>query len=249
MSNKLTQGILSVLQYILLLIIVYVIQYLIGLVWEMPDYLDILFNFIVGILAVFITVSEEKMKTMKMIPILRTHFSAMNKVNKKIVSGAQEGTFKGSLQFIGGILYMILYSLFINTLSLIIKAIIASVNQTALMYDFLPSFALLLGSVPCAYLKWLSVFYSDQKRIEKAQQNKERMKVLTGKVVYTAKLYILFISYLIWLTGEVIFLSTNATWANYMNTFVVSALIYFAILTVILIVSRITAKFVDQSAN
>jgi len=124
---------------------------------------------------------------------------------------------------------------------------VASATSTALVYDFLPSFALLLGSVPCAYLKWLVVFYSDQKKIELAHQNKERLKVITGKFVYTAKLYVLFISYFIWLLGEVIFLSTNALWATHMNTFVIAAMIYFATLTVILIVLRITAKFVDQS--
>jgi hypothetical protein len=247
MANNLTQAILSVVQYILLLIIVYVIQFLIGKVWEMPVFLDLLFNFIVGIVAIFVTVSEEKMKSLKMIPILRTHFNAMNRINKKITTGAEEGSFKGSLQFIWGIIFMIIYSLFINTIALIIQAIMASINQTAFTYDFLPSFAILLGSVPCAYLKWMSVFFADQKKIEKANRDKERGKAFVGKMVYTAKLWVLFISYLIWLTGEVIFLSTNQVWAQYMNIFVIVAIIYWAFLTVVLIVLRITAKFVGQS--
>lgn len=108
--NKLKKIVNSVVQYFILLILIYVIQYIIEHFWQMPDYLDLLFNFIVGIHAILITISEEKMKQLKMIPILRVHFESMNEVNEKIAQGAKDGTFKGSLRFLGGISYMILYS-------------------------------------------------------------------------------------------------------------------------------------------
>lgn len=64
-------------------------------------------------------------------------------------------------------------------------------------------------------------------------------------MIFSSKLWVLFISYFVWLTGEVIFLSTNAEWASYMNLFVIVALIYFVLLTAILIILRLSIKIGD----
>jgi hypothetical protein len=232
----------SIFQYVILLVIVLIIENLIGRLWELPVYLDLVANFIVGMVAIFITIDEEKLKKMKLIPIIRTHFEAMNMVNEKIGQGAKDGSFKGSLQFSWGLVYLILYSLFINTLTLIIKAIIAKFSQTEFIFDFLPAFALMLGAVPIAYLKWLGRFYQDQKKLIKAAQQGDRKNAIIGKMAYTAKLWVLFITYFIWLIGEIIFLSTNPYWAQYLNVFAIAAVLYWVLLTIILAILRKSAK-------
>ena len=232
----------SLIQYVILLILVMLIEYLIGRVWELPVYLDLLFNFIVGIVAIFVNIDEEKLEKMKLIPILRAHFEAMNNVNKKIGQGAHDGSFKGSLQFSWGLIYLILYSLFINTITLIIQAIVAAISETTFVFDFLPAFALLLGSVPIAYIKWLSIFYQDQKKFVKATQEKDRKAAIVGKMAYTAKLWVLFITYIIWFIGEMILLSTNPVWSQYLNIFAIIVFLYWMILTIILIILRVSTK-------
>ena len=196
------------------------IGFIIALFIKIPWYVSYPIFFVFGILAVAIDIPEERSKKLKYIPLLRRHFRMMHRVRMQIGIAAKEGKLRSAYKFVFGMFIIIVYLFFMNLAILSIKVILYYVLQNyGIEYtgDFNPSdplrfteaFLSLLGAGITAYIVWLTSFHREYKNVRigfRKKTFKDTMRSVGKGFVLFFQLYILFISYIIWIVGEALFM-------------------------------------------
>ena len=222
MSKNLTVRINEKLRTVIISVITYLffvgIGFLIALFIEIPQYISYPVFFIFGVLAVAIDIPDDKMRWLKLIPLFRRHFLMMHRVRLRIGVSAKEGKLSSAYKFAGGMIIVILYLFFMNLAVISIKLILHFTINYSDPFRFTEAFLSLLGAGITAYIIWLHSFHRDYKRMRtgfKTRSLKEKVRSVTKGFALFAKLYILFISYIIWAVGEFLFMLGTPFFADY----------------------------------
>ena len=198
----------SIISYLVLLGIGLIIGYYV----KIPIEISYAILFIFGILAVALNLDEKKMHWLKQIPLLRHHFSLMNRINKKIGESAKAGTLKNAFKFLIGMIMLILYLFLFNIFLILIRLILSIGVSDTDPLRFVEAFITLIGAGITAYVVWLIAFYKEIKRLKKKEFGSLKKKLITkmksglGFVNIYIKLIPLSIAYLVWITGEILFM-------------------------------------------
>ncbi|MHA1109556.1 MAG: hypothetical protein ACTSRE_00530 [Promethearchaeota archaeon] len=242
MSKKMTIRINEKLRTILISVITYAfflgIGFLIALFIEIPQYISYPIFFIFGVLAVAIDIPDDKMKWLKLIPLFRRHFLMMHRVRLRIGISAKEGKLSSAYKFAGGMIYVILYLFFMNLAVISIKYILHFAINYSDPFRFTEAFLSLLGAGITAFIIWLTSFYRDYKKMRsmlKSRDFKKKARTITQGVSWIVKFYILFISYIIWIVGESLFMIGTQFFPEYFWYMLLGAVGFFAVLVITLI--------------
>ena len=200
--------IFSVVSYVILLGIGLVVGYFI----KIPIEVSYSILFIFGILAVALNLDEKKMHWLKQIPLLRHHFSLMNRIHKKIGESAKGATLKEAFKFLSGMIMLILYLFLFNIFIILIRLILAIGIPDTDPLRFIEAFITLIGAGITAYILWLVAFYREMKKIKTKELGSFKKKLIKkmnsglGFINILLKLIPLSLSYLVWITGEILFM-------------------------------------------
>lgn len=197
--------IFSIVSYVILLGIGLVAGYFI----KIPIEISYSILFVFGILAVALNLDEKKMHWLKQIPLLRHHFSLMNRINQKIGESAKAGTLKEAFKFLIGMILLIFYLFLINIFIIFIRLILSIGIPETDPFKFIEAFVTLIGAGITAYIVWLLAFYREMKRLKELRSSKKiikKMKSGLGFVNFLLKLIPLSLAYLIWIGGEILFM-------------------------------------------
>ncbi len=197
--------IFSIVSYVILLGIGLVVGYFI----KIPIEISYSILFVFGILAVALNLDEKKMHWLKQIPLLRHHFSLMNRINQKIGESAKAGTLKEAFKFLIGMILLILYLFLINVFIILIRLILSTGIPDTDPFRFVEAFVTLIGAGITAYIVWLMAFYREMKRLKELGSSKKiikKMKSGLGFVNFLLKLIPLSLAYLVWIGGEILFM-------------------------------------------
>ena len=242
MSKKMTIRINEKLRSIFISIITYAfflgIGYVIALFIEIPQYISYPTFFLFGILAVAIDIPDEKMRWLKLIPLFRRHFLMMHRVRLRIGVSAKEGKLSSAYKFAGGMLIVILYLFFMNLAVISIKYILHWTINYSDPFRFTEAFLSLLGAGITAFIIWLTSFHRDYKKMRsmfKTRDFKEKARSLTQGFSWLVKFYILFISYLIWIVGESLFMIGTQFFPEYFGYMLLGAAGFFVVFVISLI--------------
>lgn len=242
MSKNLTIRINEKLRTVIISIITYAIAvgigFLIALFIEIPNYISYPIFFIFGVLAVAIDIPDEKMRWLKLIPLFRRHFLMMHRVRLRIGVSAKEGKLSSAYKFAGGMLIVILYLFFMNLALISIKLILHFVIDYSDPFRFTEAFLSLLGAGITAYIIWLNSFHRDYKFMRtgyKTRNLKVKVRSIAKGFGLFAKLYILFISYIIWAIGEFLFMIGTPFFIDYYVYLLLGVAGFFTILVVSLL--------------
>ena len=242
MSKNLTIKINEKLRTIIISVITYAfflgIGYLIALFIEIPQYVSYPVFFIFGVLAVAIDIPDDKMRWLKLIPLFRRHFLMMHRVRLRIGVSAKEGKLSSAYKFAGGMLIVIFYLFFMNLAMISIKYILHLTINYADPFRFTEAFLSLLGAGITAYIIWLNSFHREYKRmrtIYRAPSFKNKIQSVSKGFALIAKLYILFISYIIWIIGECLFMWGTVFFPDYFTYMLLGAAGFFVILVISLV--------------
>ncbi len=242
MSKKLTIKVNEKLRTIIISVITYAfflgIGYLIALFIEIPQYISYPVFFIFGVLAVAIDIPDEKMRWLKLIPLFRRHFLMMHRVRLRIGISAKEGKLSSAYKFAGGMLIVILYLFFMNLVMISIKYILHWTINYSDPFRFTEAFLSLLGAGITAYIIWLNSFHREYKRMRtmyRAPSFKNKIRSVSKGFALITKLYILFISYIIWIIGECLFMLGTAFFPDYFTYMLLGAAGFFVILVISLV--------------
>jgi len=200
--------IFSVVSYVILLGIGLVVGYFV----KIPIEISYSILFIFGILAVALNLDEKKMHWLKQIPLLRHHFSLMNRIHKKIGESAKAATLKEAFKFLGGMIMLILYLFLFNIFIIVIRLIVSIGIPETDPFRFIEAFVTLIGAGITAYIVWLVAFYREIKRLKKKKLGSIKKKIMKkmksglGFVNILLKLIPLSLAYSVWITGEILFM-------------------------------------------
>ncbi len=197
--------IFSIVSYVIFLGIGLVVGYFI----KIPIEISYSILFIFGILAVALNLDEKKMHWLKQIPLLRHHFSLMHRINQKIGESAKAGTLKEAFKFLIGMILLILYLFLINVFIIFIRLILSIGIPEIDPFRFIEAFVTLIGAGVTAYIVWLMAFYREMKRLKGLASSKKiinKMKSGFGFVNFLLKIIPLSLAYLVWITGEILFM-------------------------------------------
>jgi len=214
--------------------------YIIALFIEIPQVISYSIFLVFGILAVAIDIPDEKMKWLKLIPLVRRHFFMMHRVRRRIGIAAKEGKLISAYKFAVGMIIVIAYLFFMNLAIISIKLILHLTINFSDPFRFTEAFLSLLGAGVTSYIIWLWAFHRDYKytiTIVKFQSRsfKEQIRTVTKGFSLALTLYILFISYIIWITGEFLFMLGTTFYPDYFYYFLMGVGGYFIILVLSLI--------------
>ncbi|MHA1702756.1 MAG: hypothetical protein ACTSWK_10845, partial [Promethearchaeota archaeon] len=154
----------------------------------------------------------KKMHWLKQIPLLRHHFSLMNRIHKKIGESAKAATLKEAFKFLGGMIMLILYLFLFNIFIILIRLILTIGIPEADPLRFIEAFITLIGAGITAYIVWLIAFYREMKRIKTKELGSFKKKLIKkmnsglGFANILLKLIPLSLAYLVWITGEILFM-------------------------------------------
>jgi len=197
--------IFSIVSYVILLGIGLVAGYFI----KIPIEISYSILFVFGILAVALNLDEKKMHWLRQIPLLRHHFSLMNRINQKIGESAKAGTLKEAFKFLIGMILLIFYLFLINIFIIFIRLILSIGIPETDPFKFIEAFVTLIGAGITAYIVWLLAFYREMKRLKELRSSKKiikKMKSGLGFVNFLLKLIPLSLAYLVWIGGEILFM-------------------------------------------
>ncbi len=197
--------IFSIVSYVILLGIGLVAGYFI----KIPIEITYSILFVFGVLAVALNLDEKKMHWLKQIPLLRHHFSLMNRINQKIGESAKAGTLKEAFKFLIGMILLIFYLFLINIFIIFIRLILSIGIPETDPFKFIEAFVTLIGAGITAYIVWLLAFYREMKRLKELRSSKKiikKMKSGLGFVNFLLKLIPLSLAYLVWIGGEILFM-------------------------------------------
>ena len=249
MSKTMTIRINEKLRTILISVITYAfflgIGFLIALFIEIPEYISYPIFFIFGVLAVAIDIPDDKMKWLKLIPLFRRHFLMMHRVRLRIGISAKEGKLSSAYKFAGGMIIVILYLFFMNLAVISIKYILHLTINYSDPFRFTEAFLSLLGAGITAFIIWLTSFHRDYKKMRsmlKSRDFKAKARSITQGVSWIVKFYILFVSYLIWVVGESLFMIGTRFFPEYFWYMLLGAVGFFTILVITLILIVFTTK-------
>ncbi|MBN2156752.1 MAG: hypothetical protein JW776_11985 [Candidatus Lokiarchaeota archaeon] len=218
--------------------------YVIALFIAIPQVISYAIFLVFGILAVAIDIPDEKMKWLKLIPLIRRHFFMMHRVRRRIGIAAKEGKLTSAYKFAVGMILVIGYLFFMNLAIISIKLILHFTIDFSDPFRFTEAFLSLLGAGVTAYIIWLRSFHREYKHTLtlikfKSEKFRERTKNVTKGVAkgfsLVLKLYILFISFIIWLTGECLFMLGTPFFTDYITYFLLGTVGFFAALVLSLI--------------
>ncbi len=242
MSKKLTIKINEKLRTIVISVITYAvflgIGFLIALFIKIPQYVSYPIFFTFGVLAVAIDIPDEHMKWLRLIPLLRRHFLMMHRVRLRIGISAKEGKLSSAYKFALGMLILILYLFFMNVALISIKLILHLTINYSDPFRFTEAFLSLLGAGITAYIIWLNSFRREYKKMRnnyKSQLLKDKVRSVTQGFALITKLYILFISYMVWIVGEFLFMLGTMFYPAYIKYFLFGGIGFFVVLAICVI--------------
>ncbi|QEE14705.1 hypothetical protein DSAG12_00519 [Promethearchaeum syntrophicum] len=207
-SKSFIYRLFSIVSYVILLGIGLIVGYFV----KIPIEISYAILFIFGILAVALNLDENKMHWLKQIPLLRHHFSLMNRINKKIGESAKAGTLKEAFKFLIGMFMLILYLFLFNIFIILIRLILSIGIPDTDPLRFVEAFITLIGAGITAYVVWLIAFYKEIKMLKKREVGSLKKKIMKkvksglGFVNIYLKLIPLSLAYLVWITGEILFM-------------------------------------------
>ena len=216
------------------------VGYVIGLYIEIPATISYAIFFGLGVLAVAISIPEEKMKILKQVPLLRRHFSLMHRVNQNLGESAQEGTVKSAFKFVVGIIMISLYLFFMNLLLISIKYLLSFAIDDQDPFRFTEAFFSLLGAGIMAYLVWIKAFHKDNLRIKSLFSSGKisgKLKSFSKSISLSIKIMTIIVGYFVWVGSSFLFLYGTSFFAEYYLMFLISCGVFgvFLITLVILI--------------
>jgi len=242
--------IFSVVSYVILLGIGLIVGYFV----KIPIEISYSILFIFGILAVALNLDEKKMHWLKQIPLLRHHFSLMNRINQKIGESAKAGTLKEAFKFLIGMILLILYLFLFNLFIILIRLILSIGIPEIDPFRFVEAFVTLIGAGITAYIVWVIAFYREMKRLKGLASSKKiikKMKSGLGFVNFLLKLIPLSLAYLLWITGEILFMLGSDLAGIALIVYVFGGAFYGVIIVCIVCIIFLTRapKITDRSSN
>ena len=250
-KKTITYRIFSIISYVILLGIGLFVGYFV----KIPIEISYSILFILGILAVVLNLDEKKMHWLKQIPLLRHHFSLMNRINQKIGESAKAGTLKEAFKFLIGMLMLILYLFLFNIFLILIRLILSIGIPDTDPLRFIEAFITLIGAGITAYIVWLITFYREIKRLKKNELGSFKKKIIKkmksglGFVNIFLKLIPLSLAYLVWVIGEILFMLGSNLAGIALIVYIIGGTLYGLLIVCIVCIIFLTKapKLTDES--
>ncbi len=215
------------------------VSFVIAQFFQFPKEVSYGLFFVFGGLAVIIRIDPDNLKKLRHVPLLRRHFSMMYKVNHHIGQAVEEGSFKSSLRFALGMIFLIFYfawiNFWLNTIRYLLSLFMEIDNP---LYRWMEAFFCLFAAGLVAFILWIQKLIQKQNTLISsldASNFVTRLKLLRKQFSFGITWITLILAYLFWIGGLTLFLVISQEFLAYALYFFIGSLVFLVIIGSIVI--------------